>query len=112
MFTKSSTCSTLRSNDCLLDMKRSPARPKLVRILSLESSSLKKLAIPSSLICRSLPIRLSSLSRRAIAFNYHIGLQPAQTDDHSRHPAQHHLGFRPAWISGATRESDRDFNRD
>src|SRR6202171_5304266 len=129
MFTKSSTCSTLRSNDCLLDMKRSPARPKLERILSLERSSLKKLVMPSSLIWRSLLIRLSSsLSRRAIAFNYHIGLRAAQTadhdrrsdigflaaqtDDHDRHPAQHHLGFRPDWISGAARESDRDLNRD
>src|SRR5277367_2140756 len=107
MLTKSSICSTLRSNDCLFAMKRSPALPKLDRILSFDMISLKKPAMPSSLIWRSLFIRLSS-SPRAIAFNYYIGAVCAQTDDHRSQPAEHRVRLRPDGVPRAAREYDRD----
>src|SRR5208283_5843418 len=91
-------------------MKRSPARPKLERIRSFDMISLKKPVMPSSLICRSLFIRLSS-SRRAITFNYYIGCRAAQTDDHSRQPAKHRIRIRPDGVPGAARESDCNVDR-
>src|ERR1700722_7143020 len=107
MLTKSSTCSTLRSNDCLFAMKRSPALPKLDRILSFDMISLKKPATPSSLIWRSRSIRLS-LSPRAMTFNYIYRVAPRKPDDHSRHHSKHRVGLCPHGLSRAAREYDRD----